>query len=350
MGPEPLRVWAGDLSDADVIDRTARLSTHPIVRAHLDHRLDPALRAERYGCLLTDYQLTDLADAEVAVLPRAFERTTGDDLRSRVAQAERRGIRTLVVAVGDTEPLMPSESMVLMHAGPTRGAQPRGEAVCCPYLPTDRANGNWDRPIGERPTVAFCGQGTNRPGASAVQMARRTLATMRNRLAPTIVTPPIRGHVALRARALRSLHRDPRIDDRLLIRARYRAGAVTEAERAQTQIDFDDNLRSAAYALCVRGTGNFSARFYEALSFGRIPLFVDTECVLPFEDEIDWRQRCVWVDQPEIGRIGDVLVAAHEAGDPDGLRSADSLRRLWEEWLTQDGFFRHFVDTVRGWS
>ena len=68
---------------------------------------------------------------------------------------------------------------------------------------------------------------------------------------------------------------------------------------------FDDNLRSATYALCIRGAGNFSARFYEALSFGRVPLFVDTRCVLPLEDDIDWRHHCVWVDRSDVGRIGD---------------------------------------------
>jgi hypothetical protein len=350
MGSEPLRVWAGDLSDVDVHGRSERLATHPIVRAHLDDRLDATELADRYGSLLTDYRLTDLDEAEIAVLPLAFERTRQVDLHRRLQQAEGAGLRTLTFSIDDLEPLMPSDSMVLLHPGPTRGAQRRGMALAVPYVFTDRANGSWRREATERPTVAFCGQGTSRRGASLALTARRALASAQNRLKPNVVTPPVRGHVSLRARALRSLHNDPRVDDRFVIRDQYRAGAVSDAERSQTQADFDDNLRSASYALCVRGTGNFSARFYEALSFGRIPLFVDTSCILPFEDEVDWRQRCVWIERSQIDRISDLLVTAHDADDPSSPRSVDSLRSLWEQRLTQDGFFRHFVGTVRRWT
>lgn len=345
-GADPLRVWAGDLSGLDVTARSARLALSPIVRAHLDHRLDPERRALRYGSLLTHYRLTDLADAEVALLPVELGSASPDDVRTRLAAAERHGLRTLVFANGDLEPLLPSASMILLHAGPTRGAQPSATSIAVPYFFTDRWSGA-DRADPEPPTVAFCGQGTSGRGAALGLTARRAVLAARQRRSPDVVTPPIRGHIGLRAQALRALQNDPRIDDRFVIRDRYRAGAVTDDERARTQREFDDNLRSATYALCVRGTGNFSARFYEALSFGRIPLFVDTGCVLPFEDEIDWRRRCVWIDESEVDDIADILVADHGVNRHAPDRTEASLRRLWEERLTQHGFFAHIVTTLR---
>lgn len=345
--PEPLRVWAGDLDGIDIHNRSVRLSLNPIVRAHLDHRLNDDDRAERYGSLLTHYRLTEAREAEIAVLPCSFDVTDAVDLRRRVNGAEAHGLRTIVTAAHDLEPLLPSASMVLLHPGPTRGAQPFAAALAIPYFFTDRSIGRPTRQGEDRPSVAFCGQAAVNWPASMVQTSQRAVEWAINRYRPLRVTPPIRGHVSLRSRAIDSLRQDDRVDDRFIIRDRYRAGANSEAERSRTQAEFDDNLRSSTYALCVRGTGNFSARFYEALSFGRVPLFVDTSCVLPFEDEIDWRERCVWVEESEVGEIADRLVAEHDRDDPAGLRSETGLRALWEDRLTQSGFFRHLVPVLR---
>jgi hypothetical protein len=247
----------------------------------------------------------------------------------------------------DLEPLMPSSSIVLLHPGPTRGAQPHADVLAVPYLFVDRARGAPDRPDAERPSVAFCGQGATRPGAGAAQALARMARAAVNRLRPSVVAPPVRGPVALRGRALRVLQASPDVDDRFVIRDRYRAGAADEAQRTATQREFDANLRSATYALCVRGTGNFSARFYEALSTGRVPLFVDTACVLPFEDEVDWDARIVRVDRRDVGSIAERLVAAHPGVLGDPARSPEALRALWEDRLTEQGYYRHLVPTLR---
>ena len=123
-------------------------------------------------------------------------------------------------------------------------------------------------------------------------------------------------------------------------------GGGDDEARAAAERDFDENLRSATYALCIRGTGNFSARFFEALSFGRIPLFVDTRCVLPFEDEIDWSDHLVRVEAVAVGDLADRLVDEHRRGT-DGPRSAEVLRGLWQDRLTRSGFYAHLPAAVR---
>lgn len=347
MSVEPLRVWAGPLSGVDVNDRLERLALCPMVRAVLDDRLDDQARDERYGSLLTHYVLTEPDRAEVAVLPHAYEHAGMDALVSQVRMAEQHGLRTMVFSGDDLEPVMPSASVILLHPGPNRGAQPRADVLALPYLFTDRATPPEIRPDGDRPSVAFCGQGASRRGAGIGQGLQRALQDVSNRLRPRVIAPPVRGHVGLRSRALKALAGHPGVDDVFVIRDQYRAGVSSDEDRARTQAEFDDNLRAATYALCVRGTGNFSARFYEALSFGRVPLFVNTRCVLPFEDEIDWRARTVWVESSEASRIGERLVAAHGEVIDDPSRSAESLRQLWNDRLTQNGYFAHLPATVR---
>ena len=347
MSVAPLRVWTGPIPGTDVGDRSARLALCPIVRAHIDDRLEGTARSDRYGSLLTHYVLTEPDQAEVAVLPRVVEHAGSDALHHLLQGAEQHGLRTLAFSGDDLEPVMPSSSVILLHPGPNRGAQPHADVLALPYLFTDRANGTEARPDGPHPSVAFCGQGAVRRGAGAGQTVRRALQSLSNRVRPRVITPPVRGHVGLRSRALRRLAEHPDVDDVFVIRDQYRAGVASDADRARTQAEFDDNLRAATYALCVRGTGNFSARFYEALSFGRVPLFVNTRCVLPFEDEIDWRGRTVWVESGDVDSVGDRLVAEHREVLQDPERSAEELRRLWEDRLTQDGYFSHLPATVR---
>lgn len=341
-------MWAGSLPEIDVTNRTARLALNPIVRARLDDRLAPEEHRRRYGTLTICYDIVeDARDAEVAVFPTVFEQAAPETFQAFLHAAESNGLRTLVFSGHDLEPVMPSESIILLHPGPTRGAQPKAEVLALPYLFTDRASPDEVRPDGPRPSVAFCGQGATRTSTRAGQMLVRAAHRLSNRIRPRVIAPPLAGHVGLRATALRLLHQDPGVDDHFVIRDQYRAGAASDTDRERTQADFDDNLRSSMYALCVRGTGNFSARFYEALSFGRVPLFVDTRCVLPFEDLIDWRARTVWIDSSEINSIGKRLVDAHQSVLDDPDRSRESLRGLWEDYLTSDGYFTHLPEVIR---
>jgi hypothetical protein len=139
-----------------------------------------------------------------------------------------------------------------------------------------------------------------------------------------------RGH-ATRARALRALARSPELETRFVVRERFHGGSRQE---------FLENLVESDYTLCTRGAGNFSYRLYETLACGRIPVFVNTDCVLPYEDEIDWRAICVWVEESELDEIGARVAAFHEGLSEEDFRALQrECRRVWESWLSPEGFF-----------
>jgi hypothetical protein len=95
--------------------------------------------------------------------------------------------------------------------------------------------------------------------------------------------------------------------------------------------------------LCVRGVGNWSFRLYETLSLGRIPVFVDTHGVLPYDFLLEWRDYMVWIDRDEIGRIGERVAEFNERlSDADFVELQHACRRLWEEYLSPLGYFRNF--------
>jgi hypothetical protein len=92
-----------------------------------------------------------------------------------------------------------------------------------------------------------------------------------------------------------------------------------------------------------RGGGNFSFRFYETLSCGRIPLFIDTDCVLPYDFEIDYKHYCVWVDNHDLFQADKILSKFHENISEEGFISRQiKCRRLWLDYLSPEGFFSNF--------
>jgi hypothetical protein len=343
------RIHAGE-RPAEVALRDLNL----VVRAHWDHDLDEVAARERYGARRTAVELVDdPGQADAVVLPTFWSRTVLDEAH-RLAAVARDADRPFVIFGDlDPEPLVPIASALLLHPGLHRSTVRPSMAAALPVTCADRLalrGGLTVRPKPDRPVVGFCGQGA----ATLASRARRTatvaaarLAHRRGRLAE--VPPPWRSHVALRARALDALRRHPGIEDRFAVRDRYRAGVRGTADLAAhpTTIEFDRNVAETDYTLCVRGTGNFSVRFYEALSFGRVPVLVDTDSMLPFEHRIAWDDLIVRIDASQVDDLPELLAEHHRAIGPDRFEARQrELRATWEEWLSVDGCYSHLRELI----
>jgi hypothetical protein len=104
------------------------------------------------------------------------------------------------------------------------------------------------------------------------------------------------------------------------------------------------NVLNNDYTLCMRGGGNFSYRLYEVLAAGRIPLFINTRCVLPLQDEIDWRKHCVWVEEDQMDSAGEILLDFHAKLTPQRFRAIQAAnRQLWEHRLSPLAFYQTVV-------
>lgn len=153
---------------------------------------------------------------------------------------------------------------------------------------------------------------------------------------------------APRVQAIRALRRTPGVEARFIVRDQFafnRWGVLqpggTPETAAQQRREFIENLNTTDYALCVRGLANCSIRFYEALSLGRIPVFVNTHCVLPYDWQVNWKEACVWIEEKDLGRIGPLLREYHAKLTPEEFAAKQRLaRELFERWISPEGFFR----------
>jgi hypothetical protein len=141
----------------------------------------------------------------------------------------------------------------------------------------------------------------------------------------------------IRGKAVRILSKDKNIETNFLRRSGFWAPGIDMQVARQQYVA---NMLSSDYALIARGAGNFSYRFYEALSCSRIPVFINTECVLPFDHIINWKDFCVWVEEREISKIGDILISFHKKiTDEEFMHLKMRIRGLYEDWLSPSGFF-----------
>jgi hypothetical protein len=83
------------------------------------------------------------------------------------------------------------------------------------------------------------------------------------------------------------------IRKKFILRSDYWAGKPHDR---QVINDFVKNIEDTYFTLSSRGAGNWSARFYQVMYLGRIPIVVNTDLVMPFEDKINWRDVIVFCD------------------------------------------------------
>jgi hypothetical protein len=115
---------------------------------------------------------------------------------------------------------------------------------------------------------------------------------------------------------------------------------TNKADDDPYNVDYYKNLEQNLYTICCRGTENYSVRFYETLCMGRIPIVVDSDLVLPFDDMIDYRQQCVWISKRSIGKSAAILLAFHRSRSEDELIALQKKNRmLWERHLSHRGYY-----------
>ncbi|WP_203293108.1 exostosin domain-containing protein [Luteirhabdus pelagi] len=122
-------------------------------------------------------------------------------------------------------------------------------------------------------------------------------------------------------------------------RDNYRAGADDEAERKRTEREFYENMQRNLYTFCMRGTGNFSVRFFETLAMGRIPVLLNTDCRLPFPKQIEWSKHIVSVDEKNLKSLPKEITEFHDSLSEEACVSLQRANRnIWLEYFQKESY------------
>lgn len=292
------------------------------------------------------FRMTEPDEAEFFVLPFDWRYTTPDfatmptamaskhsafDLAARAADY---GRRIIVFFVSDSDEEVPLQNCLVFRTSLYRTHRQNefSMPVFFEDLNQDSGFSKRTRTWSVLPKVGFCGFAGYRllPNAPVWRQLRCLIRYAHRGFPP----------LTLRERAILCLRQHSSVETAFIIRENPKGDAGL-SQRAREV--FYRNIEDTDYTLCVRGHGNWSVRLYETLALGRIPLFVDSACVLPYDFEVNYRDFIPWVDQSNIQSIGDRLVDFHKGLDAAQFAELQrSCRLMWEQRLTPDGFFAHF--------
>ncbi|RYE05256.1 MAG: hypothetical protein EOP33_06905 [Rickettsiaceae bacterium] len=198
------------------------------------------------------------------------------------------------------------------------------------------------------PVVGFCGYAPPLEIKISKEKAVSFLKLAANYAGLMKLFPSKISH-SYRARAIIALKNSNEVKPNLRIKNTFAFGpngqlntGNTKESDAEFRRNFINNILESDYTLCVRGIGNNSIRFFETLCCGRIPLFVNTDSVLPFDHVIDWKKKCLWVEEKDIDNIGIAVSRFHCNTSADDYQQMQSeLRNIWIEYLSPLGFYKN---------
>ena len=268
------------------------------------------------------------------------------------------GIPLLIFNLDDLEPRLPFRNAVLFHPGPTRSFRRRHPLTfAIPSFTREHVEefgeaGPYPLPNAlDVPTVGFCGLARNpSPRAYASMTVRNVRLHAYHGLTPAgrVLRYKARGNSPLfRGAILRRLAASPLLKTRFLYRDGTMSFAASDEARTRMRREFVDNMLNSEYAVCIRGNGNFSIRFYEALAAGRIPLHISTDDVLPYDFSVDWTKHIISVAADDIDSAPQLVfdhhfVSSHE----DRVIRAKKNNELWRARMTSRGFLDHFHEFI----
>ncbi|GAL82675.1 hypothetical protein JCM19274_1616 [Algibacter lectus] len=143
-----------------------------------------------------------------------------------------------------------------------------------------------------------------------------------------------------RANYLGQLASKDTLKTQFVLRSKYRAGSHTMLTQKESTQQFYDTIFNTAYTFCIRGVGNFSVRFYEALAVGRIPILLNTDCRLPLHNSIDWSKHILILDETRSESIEEQILQFHNSlSDTEFENIQKSNRELWLTTLRRDVYF-----------
>lgn len=107
-----------------------------------------------------------------------------------------------------------------------------------------------------------------------------------------------------------------------------------------------ENIVNSNFSLVARWNWNYSFRLYEVLSLWKIPVFIDTNSKLPFEDEIDYKNIFIWVPFNDIKNIekyiNDFLIA--NKWNLNNIQK--EIRKIYEEFFLMENYYTKLITNI----
>ncbi|MEY3869251.1 MAG: hypothetical protein RLZZ338_3142 [Cyanobacteriota bacterium] len=301
-------------------------------------------------------EVNSLKDCDLAIYPnKAFNPESLEidrDVFQVVKDAENAGKPLIIDATCDSDKVLDLPTANILRFGLYRSLKKSFETER-PYWSNQKTKDDLEsleiRPKTRKPSLGFCG--TTLSAGKLFNLAKKLpigvakAALSQGSIAQKIDIRLKKGMShKVREIAMKSILADPRIDCYFDITNNLNDYYNPANPNRNVLEDlFVENMNKSDYALCVRANGNYSGRFYMALNAGRIPLVIDTDVFIPFENKI----HLLKVPVNSLDKIGDLIMEHFEKyTDREWQEMKKENRAIYNQFLAPDRFIPSFVESI----
>jgi hypothetical protein len=107
---------------------------------------------------------------------------------------------------------------------------------------------------------------------------------------------------------------------------------------------FIEKSLESYFILCPRGWGATSYRLYEAMQLKRVPVYISDIFWLPWENEINWNDMCVFIPPEKINDLENILNNEIQSGQYQ--KKLEYIDKIYNEYFTFESIFNKIKNLV----
>ncbi len=256
----------------------------------------------------------------------------------------------LIFVGGDFSHIVNHHDFVVLKGTQYRRYLKNNEIIIPPYCEDlgSTCGVDW-RQKSLKPTISFCGwAGFTTPTRYMKYLVRNMFVELQKILFFDSTREVFKRGLYFRRKAMRFLEGSDKITTNFIVRRTFSGHAKTiELSPEDARKEYVENMRNSDFVLAPKGDANYSVRFFEALSLGRIPILIDTECCLPLEDVIDYSRCIIRVSYRDIAKLSEIIAEFYNTiSNEDFLEMQKEARRVYETYLRYDSFFNFIFPRI----
>lgn len=305
--------------------------------------------------LLYNFKFVDsIADADLVLLPQPITVLTEafDIYQKKIRHvAETYGKPVAVFVGGDFSHLVNVAEFVVFKGTQYRRFLKENEIIIPAFCEDLGATQGviYRKKKSLKPVVSFCGWAGFDTSRLYLKYFLRTLVVEVQKwiyLDPTLEI--FKRGLYFRRKALSVLSASNLIETRFIIRKSFSGHAKTiQLSPAEARQEYVANMIESDFVLAPKGDANYSVRFFEALSLGRIPIVIDTETCLPLENVIDYSKCILRVSYKDMNKLPEIISDFYNTlTDQQFIEMQHEARRVYETYLRYDSFFNFVLPTI----
>lgn len=201
-----------------------------------------------------------------------------------------------------------------------------------------------------KPIVSFCGYaGFPSPKSRLAYVVRNMLIDVSAFISRNPLRRVYKKGVYFRRKAMRTLQAHSRITTAFVIRNSFSGNANTiTSDPIALRNEYIHNMIDSDFVLTPKGDANYSSRFYEALSLGRIPVLLDTDMVLPLEHLIDYSSCVLRIPYTNIDTMGETIANFYDSLTEEQFQNMQKAGRdIFLQYLRYDAYFNFALQLLR---